>query len=143
MITRTRFFASVTTIMGLAMVIVSGETDARSDNVLTFRLGLNVPTICRIEVRGSLPATPDDAATAEEFCNAPAGYRVFAFHPAVGAGDPLWFDYGGQRVRASVTGMTTLAEEPTAAHRFRTFAVVYPREGQLALPNITLQIVPR
>ena len=147
MVTRTKIAAAVITVMGVGMVIASAESGASGDDALTFRLGLNVPTICRIDIHGPSPATDNDA-TAEEFCNAPAGYRVFAIHPAPRAGDPLWFDYGGRRVPASSTGMTTLAEEPTAAHRLRTFAVIHTQQGKRELPaislsNITLQIVLR
>lgn len=117
--------------------------DARGDAALTFRLGLEVPTICRIEVRGAVMPAEGSAVTAEEFCNAPSGYRVVAVHPSTPGGARVWFDYGGRRVPANPSGMTTLAEEPTAAHQIRPFAVIYDRPGQSALANVMLQIVPR
>lgn len=133
----TRFFAVVL----IGAVIVPDVGLAGGGNGQTFRLGLQVPTICRIEVHG-VAASPTQSATgtAEEFCNAPAGYRVVAVHSPAPPGEAIWFDYGGEHIRASAGGMTTLAEEPTAAHRVRPFAIV---SGEPALGNITLQIVPR
>lgn len=83
------------------------------------------------------------AATAEEFCNAPAGYRVVVVHQPAPSGEVIWFDYGGQRIRASAGGMTTLAEEPTAAHRVRSFAIISTVSEGTAIGNVALQIVPR
>lgn len=127
-------------------VIVPGVGIAGSGNEATFRLGLQVPTICRIDVRdaaaSSLPPAMA-AATAEEFCNAPAGYRVVAVHQPAPSGEVIWFDYGGQRIRASAGGMTTLAEEPTAAHRVRSFAIISTVSEGTAIGNVALQIVPR
>ena len=140
---KTAIFALFGILIGLAALIASGHASARGDDVLTFRLGLNVPTICRVDLDNALPVSANTAVTAEEFCNAPAGYRVIALHPAPSAGTSLWFEYGGRRVQASASGMTTLAEEPTAAHRFRPLAIITPQQGQLAVSNITLQIVPR
>mgnify|MGYP007098744169 CR=1 FL=1 len=123
----------------LGIIVTAWESGARGDSTATFHLGLSVPTICRIEVRDGAA----DVLTAEEFCNAPAGYRVLALHPAVHAGGPVWFTYGDQRVAASVTGTTLLAEEPGGARRLKTFAVASSRPGGLALSMVTLQIVPR
>lgn len=123
----------------LGIIVTAWESGARGDSTATFRLGLSVPTICRIEVRDSAA----NALTAEEFCNAPAGYRVLAIHPPSAGPEPVWFTYGGRRVAASATGMTILAEETTGARRLKTFAVASSHPGGPELPTITLQIVPR
>jgi len=123
----------------LGIIVTAWESGARGDSTATFRLGLSVPTICRIEVRNGTA----NALTAEEFCNAPAGYRVLAIHPSSPAPQPVWFTYGGRRVAASSTGMTVLAEELTGARRLKAFAIATSRPGGPELPMITLQIVPR
>lgn len=122
----------------LGIVVTAWESGARGDSTATFRLGLSVPTICRIEVRNGTA----NALTAEEFCNAPAGYRVLAIHPLPGP-EPVWFTYGDRRVAASITGTTILAEEPAGARRLKAFAIATSRPGGPELPTITLQIVSR
>ncbi len=122
----------------LGIIVTAWESGARGDSTATFHLGLSVPTICRIEVRDGAA----NALTAEEFCNAPAGYRVLAIHPSPGP-EPVWFTYGDRRVAASITGTTILAEEPAGARRLKTFAIASLRPGGPELSAITLQIIPR
>jgi hypothetical protein len=143
MITKSIPIALLTAFTLVGIVIAPSAADARGGGALTFRLGLNVPTICRIDVRGPVgAATGAGSAVAEEFCNAPAGYRVLAIHPGAD-GSGLSFEYDGRRVPASAGGTTVLVEEQTAAHHVRPFAVIHPRQGQASLANVTLQIVPR
>lgn len=143
MITKATYTALLIAFTLVGIVIAPGAVDARGGGALTFRLGLNVPTICRIDVRGSVgAASGQGSATAEEFCNAPAGYRVLAIHPGAD-GTGLSFDYDGRRVPASAGGTTILVEEQTAAHHVRPFAVNYPRQGRAFPTDVTLQIVPR
>lgn len=139
MVTRSGLLASAATFFAIGMIVTAWESRARGESATTFRLGLTVPMICRVELRAG---PPEAAAIAEEFCNAPAGYQVVALHPAAGGGDVLWFDYDGRRIPASASGTTMLAEEPSAAHRTRSFAV-YPPAGGVAATDVTLQIIPR
>jgi len=139
MVTRSGLIASAATFFAIGMIVTAWESRARGESTTTFRLGLTVPMICRVELHAG---PPDGAALAEEFCNAPTGYQVVALHPAAGGGDALWFDYDGRRIPASANGMTMLADEPAGARRTRSFAV-YSRAGGIAATDVTLQIVPR
>lgn len=139
MVTRSGLIASAATFFAIGMIVTAWQSRARGENATTFRLGLTVPMICRVELRAG---PPDAAAMAEEFCNAPAGYQVVALHPAAAGGDILWFDYDGRRIPASASGATMLAEEPAGAHRIRSFAV-YSRAPGVAATGVTLQIIPR
>lgn len=138
MVTRSGLLASAATFFAIGMIVTAWESRARGESATTFRLGLTVPMICRVELHAG---PPDAAAIAEEFCNAPGGYQIMALHPAAG-GAVLWFDYDGWRIPASASGTTMLAEEPAAAHRSRSFAVYAPAGG-IAATDVTLQIIPR
>lgn len=76
----------------------------------TIRIQGFVPVICRVQLSAAV-STPDDEGianlgVADEFCNAPRGYRVVVQHAQDLQGAALIS--GGQRIPLSASGETVL-----------------------------------
>lgn len=84
---------------------------------MTFKLRGTVPVACRVQLSSGL-ATPNDdgvaqLGVAEEFCNAPRGYRVLVLHPAGLEGAAIIRD--GVRIPLSSSGSTVLTDSSVPA----------------------------
>jgi len=84
---------------------------------MTFKLRGTVPVACRVQLSSAL-AAPDASGVAqlgvaEEFCNAPRGYRVLVLHPAGLEGAAIIRD--GVRIPLSSTGSTVLTDSRVPA----------------------------
>lgn len=79
---------------------------------MTFRIRGTVPVACRVQMPTAIaPADAEGIAqlgVAEEFCNAPRGYRVMVLHPSGLEGAAIIRD--GVRIPLSPTGSTILTD---------------------------------
>lgn len=125
--------------LGLALLAASVAyvSDSGAASERHFDLRVTVPVVCSID---RLEANAPGLLMFEEFCNAATGYRLFVQHSPGGAGDALYFRYGGRWVPANPSGVTLISEEPKAGRYRRSLEV---RPHRLAAAGITLSIVPR
>ncbi len=118
-------------LVGCAAVPADGWAgDGRS-----FTLRAVVPVVCSID---GMTAAADGRLWFDEFCNVAQGYRVYAHHPPATAA-VVRFRYDGRWMRADPSGVTLLADEPTAGRHRRSLEI----ERGLAQVPVTLSIVPR
>ena len=104
-------------IAGAVALLLAGSVSAQADTgsshaSTTFRISGYVPVLCHVEVASGGGTPQDDGIVdlgrAEEFCNAPRGYRVLVNHPA--GLDGAAMIVGGSRVPLSSTGETVLTD---------------------------------
>lgn len=104
------FVAVAATLMAVAMPVSAG-TQANNAKT-TIRIHGIVPVICRVQVSASLSSPNTEGVanlgTADEFCNAPRGYRVIVRHPANLEGAALI--RGGTRIPLSTGGETVITD---------------------------------
>ena len=111
----------------LAMLGVSAHADTgiRSSSSTSIRIRAFVPVICHVQLAANVSRPDEDGVatlgTANEFCNAPRGYRVIVQHPANLEGAALIKE--GQRVPLSPTGQTILTDSAHADIRRVALAV--------------------
>ncbi|MCS6622541.1 hypothetical protein N0B44_06445 [Roseibacterium beibuensis] len=101
----------------LTAVAAPVPTFASEPLSMTFKLRGTVPVACRVQLPSAI-ATPDgdgiaQLGVAEEFCNAPRGYRVLILHPAGLEGAAILRD--GVRIPLSPTGSTVLTDSRVPA----------------------------
>lgn len=116
----------VATAVILAASGLSAQADTGSSKASTvFRISGYVPVLCRVQLAASVSAPDEDGianlGVAEEFCNAPRGYRVFVNHPANLEGAAVIS--GGVRIPLSSTGETVLTDSSHADIRQVELAV--------------------
>lgn len=100
--------AAILTLAGASAQADTGSARAST----TIRLRAFVPVICHVELPAG-PSMPDadgiaHLGMAQEFCNAPQGYRVVVNHPLDLEGAALISD--GRRIPLSPTGQTVLTD---------------------------------
>lgn len=105
---------SIATAASLMLAIASAPmtTASAGPETMTFRITGRVPTLCRIHLSSAFSA-PDasgvaDLGTAEEFCNAPNGYRVIVNHQSGLQGAAII--RRGVRIPLSPTGQTVIVD---------------------------------
>ncbi len=133
---RNRLFFTFALAFVLLQGTTSGWTQSRSQSA-AFTLRAVVPVVCRLTPQGT---STTHRLVVEEFCNVPAGYRVYAVHPP-GLGGQVAFAYGGRRVIAESDGETLLLDAPTAAKVLRELRI--QTAGPAAPPPVALRIVPK
>lgn len=105
-----RVAAGVGALMAVTLSAEASSPSNRSSTTIQIR-GV-VPVICRVQLSASTGMIMDDGhadlGTAQEFCNAPRGYRVMVRHPANLEGAALIKD--GVRIPLSQTGETILTD---------------------------------
>lgn len=95
----------------LLAISASAEADTGSNTASTIiRIQGYVPVICHVELDAMVSAADEDGVanlgTANEFCNAPRGYRVLVEHPQDLVGAAIISE--GVRIPLSPTGETIL-----------------------------------
>lgn len=102
--------ATAAIMMAIGMPVQAHTGSERAST--TFRIQGFVPVICRVQLSASV-GSPDqngiaDLGVADEFCNAPRGYRVTVQHAPGLEGAALI--NGGVRIPLSSTGETVLTD---------------------------------
>lgn len=108
-------------ILAVATVLMATAVSAQADNgqrnaSTTFRISAFVPVLCRVQL-ASVSSEPDaegvvNLGVAQEFCNAPRGYRVLVQHAADLEGAAIIS--GGVRIPLSPSGETVLTDSTHA-----------------------------
>lgn len=116
---------SVNKIIAAAAVLAMSAFSAQADSPLksaassTVRILGVVPVLCRVNLSMSLGVIDENGiaelGTAQEFCNAPRGYRVLVQHPAGLTGAAVISN--GERIPLSPTGETVISDISHAAIR--------------------------
>lgn len=96
----------------MAATLSAEASSPYSPSSTTIRIQGVVPVICRVQLSNSTGVIMDDGRAdfgmAQEFCNAPRGYRVVVRHPANLEGAAMIKD--GVRIPLSQTGETILTD---------------------------------
>ncbi len=96
----------------VAAVPVSADGGVGRSASTTIRLHAVVPVLCRVQLSAQMGVPDEDGivqlGTAQEFCNAPRGYRVVVQHAPDLEGAALIT--GGQRIPLSPSGETILTD---------------------------------
>ena len=109
----------------------------------TIRLQAFVPVICRVQLSASIRPIENgmvELGMADEFCNAPRGYRVLLQHAPDLEGAAVIS--GGLRIPLSASGETVLTDSRHADMR-SVALVLDPGETPDRLRSIGMRIEPR
>lgn len=105
---RVAVMAALVASVGLSAHADSGSSRASA----TFRIMGFVPVLCRVQLTNGVSAIDENGVAslgvAEEFCNAPRGYRVVVNHPQNLEDVALIAD--GRRIPLSPSGETVLTD---------------------------------
>lgn len=110
---------AVAAILAVSAWSAQADSPLRSAASTTVRLQGFVPVLCRVNLSMSLGVVDENGVaqlgTAQEFCNAPRGYRVLVQHPAGLSGAAVISN--GERIPLSPTGETVISDVSHAAIR--------------------------
>lgn len=101
---------AATALVFMGLPAQAGDGSASASTVI--RLTAFVPVLCRVQLHTSISEIDEDGiaqlGVADEFCNAPRGYRVLVQHPAELEGAAIIRD--GVRIPLSTSGETILTD---------------------------------
>ena len=110
---------------------------------MSIRMHAYVPVICRVKLSTSISPSADEGVvnlgTANEFCNAPRGYRIVVSHTPDLVGAAVIS--GGERIPLSSSGETLLRQSSHADFRTTQLALDLGEEPS-AFRTIGMRIEP-